>query len=259
MLSIDLLKSAAKRLGAPLNNVVGMAEVESNGESFWTIDGERLPAVREEAHHFSARTGHKFDTTAPDISAREWNPALAARTQAGAWAQVRKAEQLDHKAAWESTSWGPFQVMGFNSHALHYDSIDDFVASMNTEAGQVEAFVRYIEADPILKRALQVGNWTEVENRYNGGGYHGAYALKLRSAVDRLNGLDVGSAIPRAARLGDRGADVRAIQAALRLQPVDGIFGPATDAAVKAFQKANGLVVDGIVGRMTKAELGIVK
>jgi peptidoglycan hydrolase-like protein with peptidoglycan-binding domain len=29
---------------------------------------------------------------------------------------------------------------------------------------------------------------------------------------------------------------------------IDGVYGPATTAAVKAFQKANGLPVDGIVG-----------
>jgi peptidoglycan hydrolase-like protein with peptidoglycan-binding domain len=36
---------------------------------------------------------------------------------------------------------------------------------------------------------------------------------------------------------------------------VDGIFGRLTEAAVKAFQKSRGLVVDGIVGPLTWSKL----
>ena len=49
--------------------------------------------------------------------------------------------------------------------------------------------------------------------------------------------------------LGDEGALVRAVQKKLGLTP-DGVFGPATLSAVKAFQAEKGLVVDGIVGRL---------
>jgi len=38
---------------------------------------------------------------------------------------------------------------------------------------------------------------------------------------------------------------------------VDGIYGPKTKAAVKSFQKKNGLVVDGVVGPKTAAALGM--
>ena len=58
-----------------------------------------------------------------------------------------------------------------------------------------------------------------------------------------------------------RGADVRELQKALRNRgatlSIDGIFGPSTDAAVKAFQRKFGLVIDGIVGPATRAALGI--
>jgi peptidoglycan hydrolase-like protein with peptidoglycan-binding domain len=51
--------------------------------------------------------------------------------------------------------------------------------------------------------------------------------------------------------------DIKAVQSILAL-PVaerDGIYGPRTEAAVKYFQRANGLVADGIVGQKTWAAL----
>lgn len=57
-------------------------------------------------------------------------------------------------------------------------------------------------------------------------------------------------------KLGSRGADVKVLQQKLNLV-ADGIFGPITEEAVKAFQKANGLTVDGIVGPKTWDKLGI--
>ena len=48
-------------------------------------------------------------------------------------------------------------------------------------------------------------------------------------------------------RRGDRGEMVRIVQAKLGLG-IDGIFGPNTEANLRRFQLANGLVPDGIVG-----------
>ena len=61
---------------------------------------------------------------------------------------------------------------------------------------------------------------------------------------------------------GSTGQDVKTLQTKLKelgyLQgKVDGIFGSATKKAVKAFQKANKLTADGIVGPKTFAALGI--
>jgi peptidoglycan hydrolase-like protein with peptidoglycan-binding domain len=60
---------------------------------------------------------------------------------------------------------------------------------------------------------------------------------------------------------GDKGENVRTIQFLLRargasLEP-DGVFGPQTEAAVRAFQQQAGLEADGIVGKMTWPKLKI--
>lgn len=60
---------------------------------------------------------------------------------------------------------------------------------------------------------------------------------------------------------GDRGPEVTALQERLNALggglEVDGVFGPATHAAVIAFQAREGLVADGVAGARTLAALGL--
>ena len=60
---------------------------------------------------------------------------------------------------------------------------------------------------------------------------------------------------PPTLRRGSRGGAVREVQAIVGAKP-DGIFGPRTEAAVKAFQRRRGLTPDGIVGPLTWTALG---
>ncbi|PSR15452.1 peptidoglycan-binding protein, partial [filamentous cyanobacterium CCP3] len=58
-----------------------------------------------------------------------------------------------------------------------------------------------------------------------------------------------------------QGDDVRAVQQAIARAGfplvADGVFGPATDRAVRQYQASRGLVVDGVVGSRTRASLGV--
>ena len=59
---------------------------------------------------------------------------------------------------------------------------------------------------------------------------------------------------------GLQGEDVRILQSKLeslgyQVGPIDGIFGPKTEQAVRQFQMNNGLLVDGVVGEQTFAAL----
>lgn len=60
------------------------------------------------------------------------------------------------------------------------------------------------------------------------------------------------------ARRGSNGEWVRKLQEALKIE-ADGIFGPGTESALKAWQTEEGLVADGIAGRNTYKALGLIQ
>lgn len=86
----------------------------------------------------------------------------------------------------------------------------------------------------------------------DGAGAGGDAAADVAATVDNSGRTVV--------RVGSSGADVEALQqqltAAGHACTVDGKFGPATRAAVVAFQRQRGLAADGVVGPMTWQALG---
>lgn len=87
-------------------------------------------------------------------------------------------------------------------------------------------------------------------------------ALLILFAVNIVLILFAQSAGAATYRQGSSGEQVRVIQDKLKRWgyydgEVDGIFGSATARAVRYFQRTNGLIEDGIVGKKTLAALGI--
>ena len=174
-------QSAADRIGVDVAAVKAIAEVESSGRGF--RDG--LPIIRLEAHWFGKLTGYQYNDSHPHISCRKWTPSLAARTQGEAWVQFDEAAALDESAAIQSTSWGAYQLMGFHWQTLGYASPQAMREAMGTDEGQLDAFVRFINADPVLVDALRRKDWHAFAARYNGLGQVERYAGLIAAAYER--------------------------------------------------------------------------
>jgi murein DD-endopeptidase MepM/ murein hydrolase activator NlpD len=78
----------------------------------------------------------------------------------------------------------------------------------------------------------------------------GSRGVDVAQASPASRAIDNGAAPAMAFKLGSRGDAVSEIQRQLGV-PVDGHFGPVTQAAVTDFQSRNGLDVDGVVGPAT--------
>ena len=155
--------------------------------------------------------------------------------------------------------------MGAHWAWLGYASVDALVTQARSGAiGQLRLMALYIDKAG-LTDALRKRDWATFARGYNGPAFaSNNYDGKLARAYARHGGD--GSIAPAPTpttgllRRGSRGEAVRVLQTALiatgYVLVSDGIFGPATEQAVRAFQKRNRLVVDGIVGPATMAAFG---
>ena len=196
LLKLADLQAVAKRLGVELAAVLAVNEVESAGEGFLSngkpaVLFERhimyrqlsIPGPGEDASQGKARAD-KFASTYPSLVSTTPGGYAGGTAE---HSRLSTARLLDEACANEATSWGAFQIMGYHWQALGYASVAEFVACMSrSEADQLEAFVRFIEADTALHKALKAKKWAEFAKRYNGPAYaRNLYDVKLERAYDR--------------------------------------------------------------------------
>jgi hypothetical protein len=267
---ISEITDAAKRLGIEPAALLAVAEVESGGGAFAMIDGRREPLIRFEGHYFDRRlSGEKQAVArAAGLSSPIAGAVANPRTQEGRWDLLARAARIDREAAYESVSWGIGQVMGANWKMLGFASVGDFVALARRDlAGQTEIMARFIERQG-LSAALASRDWAAFARGYNGPLHaRSNYDGRLAAAYAEHGGKKSGAAskpvrAPAGTELlvrGMRGAAIYDLQAMLTSlgygTAADGMFGPATERAVKAFQRAHRLADDGVVGPATCAAL----
>lgn len=120
-------------------------------------------------------------------------------------------------------------------YAAHFDDKDYYHIGVVTQVNPLR-----------ILHCTSPGGFT-VDKRLGSWKYHGQLIL--------ISAQDESSAIPATLRYGSRGDSVVRLQQLLRengfnLQP-DGIFGSMTREAVRSYQTAHALKVDGIVGKAT--------
>ncbi|MFD2236435.1 N-acetylmuramidase domain-containing protein [Aureimonas populi] len=248
--------------GVAASVLLAVALVETNAMAFAPVGGRSEPLIRFE--------GHYFDRLLPEAPRRIARAAGLASPRAGTvrnpagqparWAMLERAASIDAAAAYRATSWGLGQVMGEHWKRLGFASVHAMADLARQSAkGQFILVARFLK-EGALHRLLLSGDHKGFARRYNGPGFAAnRYDAKIAEAHAKARRL---LARPvEGLRLGARGPAVAALQKALvrhghPLAP-DGIFGPRTQGAVMAFQKAGGLAPSGMADRATLDRLGV--
>ena len=254
------IEKAAKEFGLEPAALLAIAEIESAGQVFAKVDGRNEPLIRFEGHYFDRRlTGDQQERArAAGLASPNAGDIANPRGQAARWQLLGQAAAIDHRAAYESTSWGLGQVMGAHWQWLGFADVDALVTEARSgAAGQARLMARYLDKAG-LTDPLNGHDWEAVGHGYNGPGFRkNNYHVKLAEAYRRqIEGPAPGDLTMN---VGSRGELVTELQEALVAlgYPVDtdGIFGPGTGAAVKKFQADHGLAADGIAGERTQAAI----
>lgn len=187
----DLVR-AAEQLGVSLATVRAVNEVESRGQGF-LHDGR--PVILFERHKFYQQL--QAAGIDPDPIAEKY-PTICAKQRGGyqggaaEYIRLETAKQIHVASAYEAASWGAFQVMGYHWKMLGYNSVFEFVRSMQQdEAGHLQAFVRFVAHEAHLLAALKARKWAVFAKGYNGPDYAAnLYDAKLAQAYAKYAALD---------------------------------------------------------------------
>jgi hypothetical protein len=253
----EAVAGIAADLGIEAAALMAVVEVESGGKLFAQVNGRDEPLIRFEGHYFhrllpAVKRNHAvISGLAHPVAGKVRNPL----TQAGRWRLLARACEIDREAGLCSVSWGVGQVMGAHWRWLGYAGVEALVAEARSDLeGQVRLFARFVEKAG-LKERLNAHDWAGFARAYNGPAFarHG-YHTKMAAAYGRI----ARPSVPRQRHamavlsLGAQGAAVEALQRDLRRlgHPLiaDGDFGPATERALKAFQRSAAIAEDGVFG-----------
>lgn len=164
-----------------------IAHIESLGRPF-APSGR--PLIRIEKHWwkreaYAGRPDADRARAAKEIDRiRQLNPD----SQADRWENFEVLHSIDPVAAVRCTSFGAFQIMGFNHARCGFSDPLLFLEGMALGAGaQTLAFVNFVRDSPKLHAAMKAGDPPAIALHYNGELYaQNRYDVKLRQVSARL-------------------------------------------------------------------------
>lgn len=152
-----------------------------------------------------------------------------------------------------------FNLANFYKNIMNTMTLKKSAAGIVLAATAMFGLSSAANAQTLLEMALQNG-WTFEQFQAAMTMSGGSSSNTTGSTTGSTCGTTVGYTATSTLRRGMSGAAVSALQTALnnfggQFVVADGQFGPATQAAVQAFQASRGLTADGIAGPMTQAAL----
>ncbi len=156
----------ASRIGCSPKQVRAVAAVESGGAAF---DAAGRPKILFERHYFYRLTQGKYGTT-------PYSDPKAGGYSIDSWDKLCAAAARDPWTAFQSASWGKFQVMGSHWHDLGYASPLEMAWSMREgEFAHYEALVRFVKAnglaDDMARLSTNPADNVGFASGYNGKGF----------------------------------------------------------------------------------------
>lgn len=181
----DLI-DAARELSVDLASIKAVNQVESRGTGF-TKSGKIKTLFERHIMYkkLSAKLGQAKANALSQLYPTLVNAKAGGYTGGDAELdRLQGAIGIDKDCAYESASYGLFQIMGFNCVICGYANAEEMFNDFLTgERAQLMAFVKFIKADANMWKALKNKDWAEFARRYNGPAYaQNQYDTKLAAA-----------------------------------------------------------------------------
>lgn len=191
-LTNEMIKDLANRLGIEPALLKAVQLVEAAGRDGFLDNGR--PQILFEGHIMYREFHKKFPDRDLAYLCKRFSTVFYPKWDKskyfgglGEYKRLELAKEIDEECSLKATSWGMFQIMGFNHNLCGCKDVFDFVHKMSeSHEKQLELMYYFMNNSGCLKE-LKEKDWAGFAKKYNGPGYaQNAYDQKLRNAYENF-------------------------------------------------------------------------